>query len=262
MMKINVPAFFVELGKGFKRNGPDILTGFGIGSMIVGTFFAVSATFKAVDEIEEYKEEHHKDELTVGETVEACGKCYIPTVIATSIGIGCIVAGHVELGRRNAALATACSIAQASLQEYQSKVVETVGEKKESQIREEIVKDKIEKNPPSKDMIIDDPTGVWKQDLCYDVASGRYFHSDLETLRRAVNKLNYTMNNGSETYISLNEWYMEIGLESIYPLGEDAGWSSKQGLIELKTVPKRMDGGYYVTGITFENPPLYGYDEL
>ncbi|WP_254556795.1 DUF6353 family protein, partial [Salmonella enterica] len=80
--------------------------------------------------------------------------------------------------------------------------IETLGEKKEKQIREEIDKDRIKKNPVGKSEVI--ITGNGKT-LCYDHTSGRYFESDMETIKRAVNTINKQMLD--EMYVSLNDFY-------------------------------------------------------
>lgn len=84
---------------------------------------------------------------------------------------------------------------------YQEKVVETIGEKKEQQIRDEVAKEQVAKNPVSKNEVIITGGG---ETLCYDSLSGRYFKSDIEKLRKAVNELNHTMVN--DMCASLNDY--------------------------------------------------------
>ena len=66
--------------------------------------------------------------------------------------------------------------------------------------------------------------------MFYDDLSGRYFNSDIEFIRKIVNKLNKRMLD--EMFISLNEFYTEIGLENIR-LGEQIGWKIDKGLIDI-----------------------------
>ena len=49
--------------------------------------------------------------------------------------------------KRNAALAAAYTLTKSTLHDYSSKVVETIGEKKERSIRDSINKEKLDKNP-------------------------------------------------------------------------------------------------------------------
>lgn len=212
----NVPKFA-------KRHSPEILTGLGIVGMITATVTAVKATPKALRRIDE------EDAVTPVEIVKATWKCYIPSVVIGIVSIGCLVGANSVNTKRNAALATAYALSESTLKEYQEKVVEKIGEKKEKEVRDEIAKDKIMRNPVVEDEIIETGMGETR---CYDVISGRYFKSDIERLRRAENDLNRQMR--YDMYISLNEFYDAINLDHI-KIGDDLGWNiDSTGYIELR----------------------------
>ena len=103
----------------------------------------------------------------------------------------------------------------------------SIGEKKEKGIREAIARDKLEKDPVTAKEVIITETGTT---LCYDAISGRYFKSDRAKIDKAVNELNRRML--IHGYISLNEFYDEIGLSSTM-IGDDIGWRTDRGFIEL-----------------------------
>ena len=256
MTKIDWKATLDGWGRSLKKNAPDILIGFGVADLLLGTILAVRATPEAVRRIEEKKKQTKHKKLTTKETIQAAGTCYIPTAITDVIGVGCIIGGAYKKNQRLAALGTAYSLAESTLKDYRDKVIETVGKKKEEMIQSEAVRERIERDytPGEADDI---PEGKGNT-LFFDVASGRKFRSDLETLRHAANKLSYQMNNGTCPYISLNEWYMEIGLATI-DLGEEVGWNVKKGIIAIETIPTRMSDGTYITGVSFENPPMYDF---
>jgi hypothetical protein len=66
---------------------------------------------------------------------------------------------------------------------------------------------------------------------CYDAISGRKFKSSIEKLEKAANKLNRQMRD--EMFISLNQFYGEIGLPDI-KIGDELGWDiDKDGYIDL-----------------------------
>ena len=88
----------------------------------------------------------------------------------------------------------------------------------ERKIRDAIAQDHLDANPVSNQIVSIASGGEM---LCYDTVSGRYFKSDIETLRRAENTLNQRLLNSS--YVSLNEMYREIGLDEV-KLGDDMGW--------------------------------------
>jgi hypothetical protein len=157
--------------------------------------------------------------------------------------------------RRNASLATAYSLTENAFREYRSKVVETVGEKKDKVVREAIAKDRLEKDPvENKEVIITDRGDT----LCYDVLSGRYFRSNVDKLNKAVNEINRRMIN--HNYISLNEFYYEIGLSNT-TLGNVLGWHIDRGTIELEFSAQLAENGEPCLVVDYmDNMPIYDYD--
>ena len=151
-----------------KRKSPEILTGVGIGGMITTTVLAVKATPEAMHRIEARKKEEHHRKLTAVQTVQAAWKCYIPAGVTGTVSIACLIGASTLNGRRNAALATAASLAETSLREYRAKVVETLGEKKETAILDAIDRDRVERNPPpaskNETPVVEGPV---EQTLCY-----------------------------------------------------------------------------------------------
>ncbi len=240
----------------FKKHGPEILTGIGISGMLTTVVLAVSETPEALRRIEKKKRDENHKQLTTIQTIQAAGTCYIPAIVTGAMSTACLIGASSINGRRNAALATAYSLSETALQEYKHKVVETIGEKKESAIRDSIDKDHIERNPPSQEILLAEGSG---KTLCYDALCGRYFYSDMESLRHSANKLNRQMTTGSETYISLNEFYMEIGL-SVVEIGDELGWNVGRGLIELYFSSQLAHGTTPCLVMTFQTMPEYKFD--
>ena len=79
--------------------------------------------------------------------------------------------------------------------------------------------DKVKKNKPDSNKVIVTPSKG--EVLMFDAFSGRYFKSDVETLRRAVNDINRKI--PEEMYCTVNELYLELGLPEI-DLGDRLGW--------------------------------------
>lgn len=260
MQKIDWRGLADNVSRTIRRKCPEILTGIGIGGMITTTVLAVKATPEALRRIEKKKREEHHKKLTAKQTVQATWKCYIPATVTGSVSVACLIGASAVNGRRNAALATAYSLAENSLRDYRSKVVETIGEKKEEAIRDAIDRDRVERTPVPAQQEIQATEGAVAPVLCLDSLFGRYFYSDMETLKRAANKLNWQMNNMSEPYISLNEFYMEIGLSTV-DVGDDLGWRTDRGLIELSFSSQLKDGRTPVLVVSHLNPPEYGYSE-
>ena len=127
MQKIDWKGVANNIGRTLKRKSPEILTGVGIGGMITTTVLAVRATPEAMRRIEKKKKEEQHKKLTAVQTVRAAWKCYIPAGVTGGVSIACLIGASAVNGRRNAALATAYSLAESTLRDYRSKVVETIG---------------------------------------------------------------------------------------------------------------------------------------
>lgn len=219
------------------RKAPEILTFVGTAGMFMGAVLAVSATPKACRLIEEKKEEKGED-LTPVEVVKTTWKCYIPSTSVMVLSAVCVCSGNKIHVKRQAALATACSISTKALTDYKEKVKEVVGEKKAKTIQDAVAAEQVKMNPVSNNEVI-----ITKNDsyLCYDSASGRYFKSDIETIKRAVNELNRNLM--SEMYISLNDYYMMIGLPPI-AIGDELGWNvNSNGLVDISFSSTIADNG-------------------
>lgn len=260
MNKPNLSQFMRSVRASVTRHSPEILTGVGIAGMLTAGVLAVKETPKAMRLIEEKKKEQAVDKLTKLDTIKATWKCYISPVALASVSTACLIGSSKVSSRRNAALATAYKISETALTEYREKVVETIGEKKEQAIREAIAKDQVERHPASSSTVYITGSGETK---FYDTSSGRYFTADLENVRRAVNDLNERMINGIDTYVSLNDFYCEVGLGYVL-VGDEVGWNvSKWGLIKLDTHAQKDDKGNPCLVLDFsQNPPRRDYDKL
>ena len=255
------------------RKSPEILTGIGIAGFVTTTVLAVRATPKALMLVEEEKRKQNRkvldeaekngydactriETLKPVEVVKICWKCYIPAVITGAGSIACIVGANSVNARRTAALATAYKLSETALTEYKDKVVETIGEKKEQLVRDKIDKDHIDKNPVSKKEVIVTKTG---ETLCYDSLSGRYFKSDMEGIKAAVNELNSRLLD--DMYVSVNEFYDELGL-SHTDFGETLGWNIDDRQIKIHFSAQLAEDDTPCMVINYDVAPKYNYSKL
>lgn len=238
-----------------KKHSPEILTGIGIAGMITMTVMAVKVTPKAMELINTKKKEEEADKLKVMEIIKTAWTCYIPSALVGTVSITCLIGASSVNFKRNAALATAYTLSEHALKEYQEKVVETIGEKKEQAVRDSIAKDHIEKNPVEYRQVILTETG---NTLCYDVCSDRYFKSDIEKIRKAENELNRRMRD--EMYVSLNDFYYEIGLANT-KLGDLMGWNIDHGYIDLKFSSQLTSDGTPCLVLDYQVVPEYDFDK-
>lgn len=169
------------------------------------------------------------------------------------MSVACLIYASAENTKRNAVLATAYALSESALKEYRGKVIETVGEKKEQTIKDSIAKDKVDSNPVRHQEIIITQKG---NTLCYDVISGRYFKSDINLLKKAENQLNRQLIN--DMYISLNDFYYEIGLDDIQ-LGEYLGWEINDGYIDICFSSQLASDGTPCLVLDYRVAPKYNY---
>lgn len=271
MSKFNLSEIFGNLGRAARKHSPEILTGIGIVGMGTTVVLAVKATPKALILIEERKREIKLaalkddetaivkvDKLTALETIKTTWKCYIPAAVTGIVSTACLIGASSVNARRNAALAAAYTISETALSEYKEKVVETLGEKKDREVRDAIAKDKIENDPvTNKEVVITDKG----ETLCYETLSGRYFKSSIEDIKRARNDLNERLL--FDTYISLNDWYDELGLEE-NELGNRLCWTvnpdtSDKGIIQLDFSSQLASDGTPCLVVGYLNPPKYTF---
>ena len=254
MSKEELKRTIKSAGRVLTKYSPGILTGIGIAGMIGATFMAVKATPKALYLIEAKKEEAEVEELAPVETIKTCWKCYIPATLTSVLSAVCLIGASTVSAKRNAALATAYSISEAALREYQEKVVEVVGEKKEKAVRDAVAKNQIERDPVTKSevVIIDSNSNT----LCYEPLSGRYFKSTIDKIKKAEIKLDRQMI--QEMYVSLNDFYWEIGLDGT-DLGDKMGWNLSKGYMDLSFSSQLADDGTPCAVIVYGIPPVYDY---
>ncbi len=226
-MKVNFSALAKCIRRTAVKHTPEILISLGIVGMGTAIVTAVKVTPKALDLIEEKKDEKGEEKLTVLETVQTTWKCYIPTAVATGVSIACIVGANSVNTKRNAALMAAYTLSETALKEYQDKTIEIVGDGKEETIRNAIARDKLMKDPVENREIIPTRRG---DTLCYETMTGRYFKSDMDALKKIENELNRRIL--VDDLVTLSDLYYEIGLNNTI-ISDSMGWRVDDGYIRL-----------------------------
>lgn len=252
MHKPKLPKIIKSTQKMISKRSPEILTAIGVAGIFTTAVLAVKATPKALQMIE--KETEAKGEpLTKKETVKAAWKCYIPAIVTGVSSAACVIGANSVNAKRNAALAAAYTLSETAFAEYKEKVVETIGKEQEQVVREAVIKDKLDKNPVKNSEIIMTGRG---DDICYDALTGRYFKSDMDFLKKVENNINRKMRN--ENYISLNEFYTEIGLPTT-KIGDNIGWNIDRGYIDLEFSAMLTEDGQPCLVLDYSVEPTYDY---
>ena len=274
MNKPNLSNLFKTIKAGTMKHSPEILTGIGIAGMITTTVLAVKATPKALRLIDAKKRDifdnldpedipgnntdYTEVSLTPLEVVKTAWKPYIPAAVTCVASVTCLIGASSVNAKRNAALATAYELSKTALSDYKEKVVETIGEKKEKTIREKVAQKKVDENPSGKSEVIITGNG---DVLFLEPASMRYFKSDIESVRKIINDLNYRMTTGMEEYISLSELYDEIGLSHTVT-SDDMGWNIyKDGPIDIDFPAAKTDKGEPCLMLEYNVSPRYDYSK-
>lgn len=247
MAKFNMNAIVKSVSGTVQKRLPEILIGLGVIGMGSAVVLTAKAAPKAVESIKKKKKELNKEKLTVMETVEVTWKYYTPVAVTTLVSAACIIGADAVHMRRNAALAAAYTLSETTLKEYKSKVIETIGEKKEKDIRDSIAKDKLEKNPVSEVGVYITGAG---NTLFYDSVSGRYFRSDISIVQKAEQMLNRQLRD--EIFASYNELCYQIGLPELPIIGDELGWNVDDGWVNLE----------FSSQLTSDNTPCVVLDYL
>lgn len=159
---------FHRLGLQLRKHSPEILIGVGIVGTVVSTVLACKATLKVeevtseakkkiekihtatetgVTEIgETYSKEDSKKDLTIVYTRTALdlAKLYAPSVVLGAASVGCMLASHNIVSKRNMALAAAYTAVDKGFKEYRGRVVERFGDQLDKELRYNIKSKEIE----------------------------------------------------------------------------------------------------------------------
>lgn len=245
-----------KVGLTLSKHSPTILAVLGGTTSVAALIEAVRATPAAMKDLEEMKPETNLEKIKVA------GKHYIPAVIMEAFALGCIFSSHkITLGRA-AVISTLYTTSEEKLKEYQEKVIEKIGPKKEEQIRDEIAVARenkaYEQNPP----ILARPTdGMYPT---FDTYTGQHFWATSAILDKAENMICEQLR--GDCYVSVNEFYLTltdcgaIGLHEA-EAGKEIGWESNRPPKIHYSYEKRPDGSPYIM-LTYDVSPRFRFDML
>jgi hypothetical protein len=237
-------------------NAPLILTSIGVTGTVATAVLVGKASFKAADIImreQNIIDLQEKSYPLDGRTKAALvWKEYVPAVTTGIFTIAAIICANRAGSRQAAALASAYSISETALREYKEKVLEHIGPKKEAEVREAIAQDAVKKDPPSKEIVILGGNNV----LCRDGWSGRYFQSNVEDIKAAMNWINHQLN--THGAVTLTEFYSRIGLDPTEE-SEVVGWDTANQL-DIMFEPVLTEDSRPCMSFSFRVPPSHNYN--
>lgn len=241
-----------------KANAPAILTASACIGTVTTAILTAKSTTLAIERIADYCEDNLRspEDLTWREKFAISYRVYIPPAIAGAATLVSIVAANRVQYSRGAAFALAYSGSEAAFRRYREAVSDVVKPKDVQKITSRVAEKSIqEAGQPIPGTVLVASSG---DVLCYDVFSGRYFRSDIETIRRVENNINGQLN--AECYASLNEFYAGLGLPPI-SAGELVGWSDPNSL-SVEFGSQLTDKGEPVLTVDFLVSPKENYFKL
>lgn len=251
---MNHSAWTKRLVRSLQQNSPAILTGLAVTGVGLTVVLAVKATPKALEELELEKEDAGQANLPVKTVVRATWRPYLPSAIAGSATIACIIGAHRIGVRRQAALLGAYTLVDTAFRNYKDEVLAQIGEAKERKIVDAVAQKQVDNVPPNSQVIV-----LGKGDvLCLDGLTGRQFKSDYETVRRAVNDVDTEIL--QNLYCDLNRFYELVGLPRV-DIGDALGWNvDHRPELVITTAPNECMQPCLV--INFRYPPIADYGRI
>lgn len=248
---MNIKTMAKSVWAGAKKHSPEILIGMGIAGAASSVIFAVKATPKAMFLLEEKRQELGVENLEAKEIIKTAAPVYIPTAVSFGVSVACIVGASSVNARRNAALTAAYTLSESTLRTYRDKVLETVGEDKEREIRQKAAIEQQQSTPEPQTLVVSSAAGQLK---CFDSLSGRYFVSTKNEIDKAVNEFNRQLRD--DMRISLNDWYDLIGLDT-NKFGDMLGWDIERGYVETCYASRLDEDGLPCLVVNYVEPPHY-----
>jgi hypothetical protein len=273
---MDLSILFKRAGKVAAENSPAILTAIGVTGTLTTAYLAARGAFQAVDALEEAAEVKKAEflgealnevaeapetegiallspePLTNWEMFEATWKFYIPAAASAALTVAAIVCAASVQDRRNAALISAYTAVDKGFQEYRSKAADRLGVKKDKEIVDEIAQDAVTKNPPTQHEIMLVSEG---NVLCRDMYSGRYFNSDMESIRKTDNDINWAILN--EGYASLTDYWDKLGISGTTD-SDELGWNHDVRF-ELEITTTMSENNRPCIAVAFRRAPVPRY---
>lgn len=270
LSKVKVPANVRKLCLKASKHAPEILVVAGAGMIVSSTVLACKQTLKASDIL--YKAEEDLDTIENAIEVAKDGeytetdirndkikvysrtaidltKTYAFPIILGVSGFAMMFGAHKILRDRNATLTIAYSNLLAAYNAYRDKVVKTLGEEKEFQLRSGYLKDSIEFDNGEKNVAVKNARIIDSDGNCHSVyarifdetcpAWSRNPTANLTFLRAQQNYANDKLR--ADGYLFLNDVYQMLGFPRSSE-GQIVGWIYDPSNSEIDSM---VDFGIY-----------------
>jgi len=190
-------------------------------------------------------------ELSKMEIIIAVGPQALPALLTCAATIAAIIFANKMSAQKAAALAAAYGLAERNLSEYKEKAAEKLTGPKRQQIDDELAQDAVNRTPGHNTVIVGDG-----EVLCFDMPTGRWFKSTMETIKEAVNATNAEILHHDHANASF--FYEELSLDKTV-WSDMVGWD-RDNLLELNYDSVLTDDGKPAISINFKSMPTEDYD--
>lgn len=248
---MNIKPILKTAQKFVTDNSPGILTGLAVAGTVTTAVLAAKAAYTVGRKVESDVEYEGPGDSPESHLIRDYWKEFIPAAVSGAATVTCVIAATRIGTRRAAAIAAAFKISEELAEQYKAQVVKTMGAKKEEMMRADLARDRMDEKG-WKDVVFISGSEV----LFFDELSGRFFKNEKAKVDKAINEINYQINN--YYHASLSEFYEKIGLPStIY--SDEVGWNSDE-LLDVKFAATLLEDDKPAIAIAFRTTPIRGFD--
>lgn len=223
MKRINIRKGAIKVKRFVKKNDSLILLITSVTTSIAGAVMIAKAAPEAKKVIDEVKENAPEDmpkaKLIWEETKAVAPIMAIPAAVET-LSIASSIGSYKANNKKLAVVTTALATQTSRFEEYQKKVIENFGAKKERDVRDKIISDHVKEQKA-----LPESTKPDGKQLCFDVATQRLFWSSPGEIEKALRKTSDICRR--DDGCPVNTFYYVLDNPDLpeVPLGEDSGWT-------------------------------------
>lgn len=252
MNKLNFNRSLRTVKSVITANSPVLLVGATITGVVATGVLSAKAGYKARGIVDAAQAEKGPDAepLTLQEKTQLTWLCYaVPAVTGVSTVASCLGVHFIHT-KRHAAIAGLYAVTAGKLDDYKDEIESALGIKKQQEFNDRMAQKSADGSPLINNEVVMTQNGT---ELCYDDWTGRWFHSNMNSIAGVVNEVNAILIDEGE--LDLNTFYDRLGLTNI-PMGTDFGWQhSKTGKLSLIYGNITAPDGRPAIAISFRDAP-------
>lgn len=157
-------------------------------------------------------------------------RLYGPSIVVGGISIAALTGSHIQLSRRNAALAAAYAVVAKAFEEYRDRVRTEIGEDRETMLYRGFVQEEIVNEEGKKEKVLVVPDGQSSPYARVFDEGNRKFQKDFGLNRFFIQTQEKFANERlkAQGHLFLNQVYESLGFPNV-PEGQMVGWIWKDG---------------------------------